>query len=99
MGPPRKSPGAPLSVSDWLEAGYALIAEEGVRALKIERLCQRVGATRGSFYWHFEDIASYRAALIASWNSFLEQDRDSLAGLDNLPPRERLSKMMDQLGS
>ena len=99
MGPPRKSQGAPLSVSDWLEAGYALIAEEGVRALKIERLCQQVGATRGSFYWHFEDIGSYREALVASWNSFLEQDRDSLARLDELPPRERLSKMMDQLVS
>jgi AcrR family transcriptional regulator len=99
MGPPGKSQGAPLSVSDWLEAGYALIAEEGVRALKIERLCQQVGATRGSFYWHFEDIASYREALVASWNSFLEQDRNSLARLDELPPRERLSKMMDQLVS
>ena len=99
MGPLRKSQGTPLSVSDWLEAGYALIAEEGVRALKIERLCQQVGATRGSFYWHFEDIGSYREALVASWNSFLEQDRDSLAGLDKLPPRERLSKMMDQLVS
>jgi AcrR family transcriptional regulator len=97
MGAARKSQGTPLSVSDWLEAGYALIAEEGVRALKIERLCQQVGATRGSFYWHFEDIGSYREALVASWNSFLEQDRDSLASLDELPPRERLSKMMDQL--
>ena len=99
MGPARKSQGTPLSVSDWLEAGYALIAEEGVRALKIERLCQQVGATRGSFYWHFEDIGSYREALVTSWNSFLEQDRDSLASLDELPPRERLSKMMDQLVS
>src|ERR1700733_9648508 len=99
MGSPRKSPGASLSVSDWLEAGYAVIAEEGVRALKIERLCQQVGATRGSFYWHFEDIASYREALVASWNSFLEQDRASLASLDSLPPRERLAKMMDQLVS
>jgi len=99
MGSPHRSQSAPLSVSDWLEAGYALIAEEGVRALKIERLCQQVGATRGSFYWHFEDIGSYRDALVASWNSFLEQDRDSLARLDELPPRQRLSKMMDQLVS
>jgi AcrR family transcriptional regulator len=99
MGSPRKSTGAPLSVSDWLEAGYSVIAEEGVRALKIERLCQQVGATRGSFYWHFEDIASYRGALVASWNSFLEKDGESLATLERLPPRERLSKMMDLLVS
>jgi len=99
MGPPRKPQGAPLSVKDWLEAGYAVIAEEGARALKIERLCRQVGATRGSFYWHFEDIASYRETLVASWKSFLERDRESLAKLDELPPRERLSKMMDLLVS
>ena len=99
MAAARKSQGTSLSVSDWLEAGYAVIAEEGVRALKIERLCRQVGATRGSFYWHFEDIGSYREALVTSWNSFLEQDRASLADLDGLPPRERLSKMMDLLVS
>jgi AcrR family transcriptional regulator len=76
-----------------------LLAEHGVRALKVERLCQRVGVTRGSFYWHFDDMASYRSALVESWNAFLEDDRRSLAELDALPPRERLSAMMTALTS
>jgi AcrR family transcriptional regulator len=90
----RKPASTRLSVQDWLQAGYALLAEQGVRALKVESLCQQVGATRGSFYWHFDDMDSYRAALVESWNTFLEQDRQSLAELDALPPRERLSTMM-----
>lgn len=53
--------------------GYTVLAEEGVRALKVERLCQQAGVTRGSFYWHFEDIDNYRAALVESWNKFLER--------------------------
>ncbi|HWT49794.1 MAG TPA: TetR/AcrR family transcriptional regulator, partial [Mycobacterium sp.] len=76
------------------EEGYTLLAEHGVRALKVERLCQQAGVTRGSFYWHFADMDSYRAALVESWNTFLEKDRESLAELDALPPRERLSAMM-----
>ena len=88
-----------LSVENWLEAGYALLAEEGVRALKVDRLCQQAGVTRGSFYWHFDDMDSYRAALVESWNTFLEKDRQSLAELDALPPRERLSAMMTALTS
>jgi len=95
----RKAASKKLSVDDWLEAGYELIAEHGVRALKVERLCQQVGATRGSFYWHFDDIDSYRAALVSSWNSFLEQDRRTLAKLHTLAPRERLAKLMDDLVS
>lgn len=83
-----------LTVENWLEAGYALLAEHGLRALKVDRLCAQVGVTRGSFYWHFDDIGSYRAALVESWNTFLERDRHSLAELDTLPPRKRLSAMM-----
>jgi AcrR family transcriptional regulator len=76
-----------------------LLAKQGVRALKVERLCQQAGVTRGSFYWHFEDMDSYRAALVESWNTFLQRDRRSLAELDALPPRERLSAMMAALVS
>ena len=95
----RKPASTRLSVEDWLQAGYALLAEQGVRALKVERLCQQAGVTRGSFYWHFEDMDGYRAALVESWNTFLEKDRQSLAELDVLPPRERLSAMMTALVS
>ncbi len=95
----RKPPSTRLSVEDWLQAGYTLLAEEGVRALKVERLCQQAGVTRGSFYWHFEDMDGYRTALVESWNAFLERDRRSLAELGALPPRERLSAMMTVLVS
>lgn len=90
----RKQPSTRLSAEDWLEVGYTVLAEEGVRALKVERLCQRAGVTRGSFYWHFEDIDHYRAALVESWNKFLERDRETLSSVEGLPPRERLSAMM-----
>jgi AcrR family transcriptional regulator len=90
----RKPPSTRLTADDWLQAGYSLLAEEGARALKVERLCRQVGATRGSFYWHFEDMDGYRAALVESWNTFRDQDRQSLAEIDALPPRERLSAMM-----
>lgn len=88
-----------LTVEHWLEAGYTLLAEQGVRALKVDRLCEQVGVTRGSFYWHFEDMGSFRTALVESWNTFLERDRQSLTELDSLPPRERLSAMMIALVS
>ncbi|WP_197513936.1 TetR/AcrR family transcriptional regulator [Mycobacterium sp. 1165178.9] len=79
--------------------GYTVLAEEGVRALKVERLCQQAGVTRGSFYWHFEDIGNYRTALIESWNKFLERDRQALSELDALAPRERLSALTANLVS
>ncbi|OLP00933.1 TetR family transcriptional regulator [Mycolicibacterium porcinum] len=97
MAGERKGTPGSLTADDWIRAGYALLASDGMRALKIERLCEQIGATRGSFYWHFTDMKGYRAALVASWNAFLEQDRRALAELEDLPPRERLSQMMKQL--
>jgi AcrR family transcriptional regulator len=94
-----KPPSTRLTVEDWLQAGYTLLAEQGVRALKVESLCRQMGVTRGSFYWHFEDMNSYRAALVESWNTFLEQDSQSLAQQSELPPRERLAAMMTTLVS
>jgi AcrR family transcriptional regulator len=53
-----------LSVDYWIQAGFAIIAEEGMQALKIDRLCQRLGVTKGSFYWHFDDMPAYRSARV-----------------------------------
>jgi AcrR family transcriptional regulator len=57
----RSTAGNRLGLDDWIQAGYALLAEEGIQALKIDRLCDRLGVTKGSFYWHFDGIPSYRA--------------------------------------
>jgi AcrR family transcriptional regulator len=46
-----------LTVDDWVQAGFAIQAEEGTKAPKIDRLCGRLDVTKGSFYWHFTDIA------------------------------------------
>jgi len=95
----RTRPGARLAVSDWIEAGFALIAEEGLRAVKIERLCSRLGVTKGSFYWHFSDIQGYMDALAAAWAVDQRQSRASLEALRELPPAERLTAMMRHLTS
>ena len=31
-----------LTADDWLQAGYAIVAEEGLNALKLDRLCTRL---------------------------------------------------------
>ena len=64
-----------LTVDDWVAAGFEILAEEGTTALKIDRLCSRLAVTKGSFYWHFTDIAGYRATLIEAWGELRDDDR------------------------
>lgn len=88
-----------LSVDDWIQTGYAILAEEGIKALKIDRLCERLGVTKGSFYWHFTDIKAYRAALAEAWTASTDKERADLSASDGKPPRERLLQMMATLTS
>lgn len=86
-----------LSVQDWVQAGFGLLAEDGIKALTIDRLCRRLGVTKGSFYWHFTDMKAYRKSLINTWGAVRDEDRGDFDALVTLPPRERLSRMMNSL--
>ena len=86
-----------LTIDDWVQAGFSILAEEGIKALKIDRLCGRLAVTKGSFYWHFTDIAGYRAALTEAWGELRDEDRRHFAEMARMPPRERLSQMMSSL--
>jgi AcrR family transcriptional regulator len=99
MGRARVTTNSRLSVDDWIQAGFAILAEEGIKALKIDRLCSRLSVTKGSFYWHFTDIAGYRSALVQAWGELRDDDRRHFGALAGLPPRERLSQMMSSLVS
>ncbi|WP_233223284.1 TetR/AcrR family transcriptional regulator [Amycolatopsis sp. CA-128772] len=63
---------------DWLDAGLVLLAEQGAPAVTIERLTERLGLSKGSFYHHFKGITGYRAALLEHFEAerttrFVEQ--------------------------
>jgi AcrR family transcriptional regulator len=86
-----------LSVDDWVQEGFRVLAEDGVKALTLGRLCSRLGVTKGSFYWHFADMNAYRTALIDTWAAVRDHDRGAFEDLASEPPRQRLSRMMTAL--
>jgi AcrR family transcriptional regulator len=86
-----------LCVDDWVQEGFRVLAEDGVKALTLGRLCSRLGVTKGSFYWHFSDMKAYREALIDTWAAVRDEDRRSFDDLASEPPRQRLSRMMTAL--
>lgn len=51
----------------WLEAAYDMLVHEGVEAVKILPLAERLGLSRTSFYWFFKDRDALLAALAEMW--------------------------------
>ena len=51
----------------WLEAAYGALISEGIEALKIQPLAERLKLSRTSFYWFFENRDELLRALVAMW--------------------------------
>jgi len=56
-----------LTKSDWIEHGLRTLASDGANALKVGPMAMKLKVSRGSFYWHFRDIADFRSQVLRSW--------------------------------
>ena len=52
---------------DWLMKALEIFVAEGIDAVRITRLAQELGVTRGSFYWHFQNREDLIDALVSYW--------------------------------
>jgi AcrR family transcriptional regulator len=58
-----------LTRDDWISAALDAIADGGLAAVGVEPLAARLGATKGSFYWHFENRDALIEAAIGRWET------------------------------
>lgn len=57
-----------LTPRDWLNLALAELKDHGYSALKAQPLAKKLSVTRGSFYYHFESLEVFHAAVIAHWS-------------------------------
>ena len=86
---PGRSSSRRLGRPDWVDAALRELAVGGLGSLSVERLATELGATKGSFYWHFKNRSALIDAALAEWE---RRDTDQLieraSKIDD--PRERL---------
>jgi AcrR family transcriptional regulator len=56
-----------LTRADWTNTALDAMARDGLRAVAVEPLAERLGATKGSFYWHFRDRNALIEAAAEEW--------------------------------
>lgn len=78
-----------LSKADWIEAALLALARDGLSGVAVEPLARTLGATKGSFYWHFANRAELIAATLELWEQ--RGTTETIAGIQAISdPRERL---------
>jgi AcrR family transcriptional regulator len=65
-----------LRKSDWIQAGLAAVADDGPNGLRIERLCRRLGVSKGSFHHHFAGSADFKQAVLAAYEALVVEALD-----------------------
>lgn len=63
-----------LSKREWIDAGLRALALHGAGAVRVERVAEALGVTKGSFYWHFKDREALLEALLDAWKARATND-------------------------
>lgn len=71
-----------LSRDDWSRAALEALAAGGVGAVAVEPIAESLGATKGSFYWHFGARRDLVESALALWEK--RSTDDVIAGVDAL---------------
>lgn len=87
------APGADrLDRSVWAQAALQAMREGGLAAVVVETLAERLGTTKGSFYWHFKDRDELVVTALELWEQQMtEAVIDRMQAIDD--PRERLRQL------
>ncbi|MFF4352963.1 TetR/AcrR family transcriptional regulator [Streptomyces sp. NPDC001530] len=93
MGQRQQTKRARLSARDWADAALAAIREGGgLAAVAVEPLAARLGATKGSFYWHFGNREALIEAALARWVE--ANTEEIIAAVETEPdPETRLRRL------
>lgn len=81
-----------LSRDDWIRAGLRALARDGFTALKADVIAKRLAVSRGSFYWHFADVAAFETAVMRRWRDVMAEA--IIRDLERLGPSQRLRHLV-----
>jgi AcrR family transcriptional regulator len=90
---PREASTRRLSRDDWTAEALRTLGAGGLAAVAIEPIAARLGATKGSGYWHFRGRADLVAATLARWEA--EHTEGVIARAETGPgPADRLRELL-----
>ena len=74
----------------WLDAAIKTLIEEGVDAVRVERLATRMGFSRGSFYHHYQDREALLQAVLEHYLQINHQNLVEMLPVLKGAPQDKL---------
>jgi AcrR family transcriptional regulator len=84
----------PLGRKDWIEAAIAMLAADNAEALRVDTLAEKLGVTKGSFYWHFKGREDLLYAVLEEWRLRMTSQIQTLILDRSGTPWERVERLL-----
>lgn len=78
-----------------IEAGLAMLLEQGYGSLGIQALLDQTDVPKGSFYHHFKSKEDFALAVIDAYIGEVHQVLDMCLGDETLPPLSRIRRFFE----
>jgi AcrR family transcriptional regulator len=79
-----------LTPEAWIEAATDVLVNQGIDHVRVDVLAQRLGVTRGSFYWHFRDRSELLSRVLAEWRRAATENLTARLAQARADPRDQL---------
>lgn len=86
---------------EWVDQGLRALGDGGPEAVRVEKLAQALGVTKGGFYWHFDDRGALLEEMLETWERVVIDeviDRVEGGGKDAKAKLRRLFNLASSLG-
>ena len=79
--------------TSWIYEGLRALAVGGPDAVRVEKLAQALGVTKGGFYWHFADRPALIGEMLDVWEQAMVADVITRVDSSATDPRARLRQL------
>ena len=94
MAAPTRTPRA-----SWIQEGLRALGVGGPDAVRIEKLAQALGVTKGGFYWHFEDRPALLEEMLDAWERLVVDEVIDRIESEGGEARAKLRRLSTLAGS
>jgi AcrR family transcriptional regulator len=84
-----------LKPKDWIQGGFRALLKGGAGAIRIEVIAREMKVSKGSFYWHFSDVAALKEAMLKHWVKEATFDFIETIKAGDILPEQQLVKTIE----
>src|SRR3954454_21269032 len=79
--------------TSWIDQGLRALGIGGPDAVRIEKLAETLGVTKGGFYWHFDDRPALLEEMLDAWERLLVDEVIVRVERDGGEARDKLQRL------